>query len=104
MLILFIFYIHIVGAVIAFTKRWQDEGLGDGILILAFMGLIFAIGWTLVVFVIHFIAPRGIPKILDSDSLSLLLLTIGETTLYYFYFFRKEKSDGKPKETIENRY
>jgi hypothetical protein len=91
MLIIFIFYLHIIGAVIAFTKRWQEEGWVEGVLILCFIGLIFAIGWTIVGFIIHFILPRGIPKVLDSDSLSLLMLTVGESLLYYFFFLRKSK-------------
>jgi hypothetical protein len=93
MIIIFIFYVHIVGAVIAFTKRWQEEGWGEGALVLCFIGLIFAIGWTIVGFIIHFILPRGIPKVMDSDSLSLFMLTIGELLLYYFFFFKR----GKPK-------
>ena len=91
MLILIIFYLHITGAVIAFTSRWQEEGWSDGFMVLGFMGLIFAIGWTMVGLVIHFIIPRGIPKVLDSDSLSLLMLTLLEGALYYFYFIKGEK-------------
>jgi hypothetical protein len=91
MLIIFVFYLHITGAVFAFTKRWQEEGWSGGILVLCFIGLIFAIGWTIVGFIIHFILPRGIPKVMDSDSLSLFMLTAGELLLYYLFFFRKSK-------------
>lgn len=90
MIIVIIFYLHIISAVLAFTYRWQEEGTKAGFTLLGFMGLVFAVGWTIVGFIMHFLIPRGIPKVIDADTLSLLLLTILETFVYYFYFFKTD--------------
>lgn len=93
MIIVIIFYLHILSAVLAFTYRWQEEGTKAGFIILGFMGLVFAVGWTIVGFIMHFLAPRGIPKVIDADTMSLLLLTILEAFIYYFYFFKEDKAE-----------
>ncbi len=81
-----IFYIHTLAAIAAFTRRWQDEGLGEGILGVAFMGLIFSVGWTISTFCVRFLTPeKGFSRVFDRDALSLILLTIGEAVFYYFY-------------------
>ncbi len=81
-----IFYLHTLAAIAAFTKRWQDEGLGEGILGVAFMGLIFSVGWTISTFCVRFLTPeKGFSRIFDRDALSLIFLTIGEAVFYYFY-------------------
>ncbi len=85
MLIVIIFYLHVLAGVLAFTTRWQEEGLHGGFIVLGFMGLIFAVGWTVVGFIMHYIAPSGIPKVIDADSMSLLMLTLLEGAIYYFY-------------------
>ena len=100
MIIVVILYLHILAGVLAFTHRWQDEGLRGGLVVLGFMGLIFAVGWTMVGLFMHYIAPRGIPKVINADSLSLLLLTMLELTVYYFYFFKGEKPDDKQQANI----
>ncbi len=86
-----VFYLHIVGVVTAFTKSWQDDGLTDGMLTLAFIGLIFVVGWTLSSFLIRLIVPHGFGKVLNTDALSLLLLTTGEAVFYYLYFIKHKK-------------
>jgi hypothetical protein len=91
MIIVIIFYLHVLAGVLAFTERWQDDGMRGGITVLGFMGLVFAVGWTIVGLFMHFIAPRGIPKVIDADSMSLLLLLMIESAVYYFYFFKGEK-------------
>ncbi len=86
MIPLIVFYLHTVAAVWAFTKRWQEEGLKEGVLAVAFMGIIFSVGWTLTTLVLQaLISPEGFGTGLDRDSLALLLLTIGEGIFYYFY-------------------
>jgi hypothetical protein len=81
-----VFYLHAIAAVTAFTKRWQDEGFGEGILSVAFMALIFSVGWTITTFVVRLLAPeKGFSRVFDRDALSLLLLTIVEGVFYYFY-------------------
>jgi hypothetical protein len=81
-----IFYIHGIAAIAAFTKRWQDEGTGEGILGVAFMAVIFSVGWTISTFMIRLLTPeKGFSRAFDRDALSLLLLSIGEGLFYYFY-------------------
>ena len=81
-----IFYLHSLAAIGAFTKRWQDEGLGEGILGVAFMALIFSVGWTISTFCVRLLVPeKGFSRIFDRDALSLIFLTIGEAVFYYFY-------------------
>jgi hypothetical protein len=81
-----VFYIHGITAIAAFTKRWQAEGFGEGILGVAFMALIFSVGWTISTFMMRLLTPdKGFSKVFDRDALSLLLLTVGEGVFYYFY-------------------
>jgi len=97
MIMVFIFYVHVIGAVAAFTKRWQEEGLGEGILGVAFMALIFSVGWTISTFLLKFIvSEKGFSKVFDRDALSLLVLTIAEIIFYYFYFKDESISPEEP--------
>jgi hypothetical protein len=83
---LFIFYLHTVAAVYAYTKRWQEAGVKEGILAVAFFAIIFSVAWTLATFLLHEVSPpAGLGPGLDRDALSLLLLTIGEGFFYYWY-------------------
>jgi hypothetical protein len=93
MIPLFVFYIHIVGASAAFTKRWQEEGLGEGILAVLFVSLLFFVGWSITSFILRLaISKEGFGPALDRDAASLLLLTVSEAVFYYFYL---RKDHGK---------
>jgi hypothetical protein len=84
---LIVFYLHIIGAAGAFTRRWQEEGLAEGFLAVFFMALIFFVGWGMSSFVMQiFMAPEGLATFFDRDSASLALLTGLEAIFYYFYF------------------
>ncbi len=94
-----VFYLHAIAAIAAFTKRWQDEGFGEGILGVAFMALIFSVGWTITTFLIRLLTPeKGFSRIFDRDALSLLLLTISEGIFYYFYLKGSIKLHSPPVE------
>jgi hypothetical protein len=96
MIPLIIFYLHIVGVTAAFTTEYQKEGLSAGFLNVGFVVLIFSVGWSISTFVLKYlIGQEGFGLWLNRDALSLLVLTIGETIFYYFYF-----SDG-PKLTAK---
>jgi hypothetical protein len=83
---LIVFYLHIVGSAAAFTRRWQDEGFGEGLLAVFFVALIFFVGWGMTSFIMKiFMSPEGFGKMFDRDSASLTLLTLIETIFYYFY-------------------
>lgn len=93
MIELLVFYLHIVAVVTMFTKRWQEEGLGEAFLVVFFMTLIFFVGWSITTFLMKLLLNKeGLGIFLDRDAASLLLLTIGESILYYFYL----GDEGRP--------
>ena len=86
MIPLLVFYIHIVAVAAVFTKRWQEEGLSEGMLAVFFMMLIFFVGWSITSFLMKLLLAReGFGLLLDRDAASLLLLTAGEGIFYLFY-------------------
>ena len=88
MIPLVVFALHVVAAAGAFTRRWQEEGLGEGFLAVFFMGLIFFVGWSMTSFVAKLLIDQeGFGPGLDRDALSLLLLTLAES-VFYFVFLR----------------
>jgi hypothetical protein len=94
MIPLFVFYAHVVAFSAVFTKRWQEEGVGEGILGVLFMLLIFGVGWSMASFPLRLILPpQGFGKGLDADASALALLAIVESIFYYFYF-RNDKPQG----------
>ncbi len=99
MIPLFVFYMHVVAVAAIFTRRYQAEGIGEGFLAVFFMGLIFFVGWAMTSFIMKLVMPQeGFALWFDRDAASLLLLTIAESVLYYFYF-RDEKSDDTENES-----
>ncbi len=92
MIDLIIFYFHTIVAVYAFTKSWQEENFISGIVSVAFILIIFAIGWTIATLSVTYIIPsEGFAKWMNRDTISLMLLTIGESFFYYHYFKSKNK-------------
>ncbi|HTY10885.1 MAG TPA: hypothetical protein VMF88_07420 [Bacteroidota bacterium] len=86
MIPLFVFYVHTIAAVYAFTQQYQEEGIGAGALAVAFMGIIFSVGWSISTFILKFIiSERGFGLYCNRDALSLALLTAGEAIFYYLY-------------------
>ncbi|MGA9116894.1 MAG: hypothetical protein WB626_08975 [Bacteroidota bacterium] len=87
MVALCVFYIHVVAACAVFTVRWQEEGPGEGLLGVFFMGLLFFVGWSMSSFLVKLVmAEEGFGPALDRDAVSLLLLTIVEGIFYRFSF------------------
>lgn len=86
MVTLFVFYIHTIAAVYAFTDQYQEESVGAGTLAVAFMAIIFSVGWSISTFVLKYLmTEEGFGIYLNRDAISLALLTIGEAVFYYFY-------------------
>ncbi|MAT39901.1 MAG: hypothetical protein CL946_09895 [Ectothiorhodospiraceae bacterium] len=93
MIAVFIFYLHIVGVTYAFAQGYHNHKLVDGFLAVAFVAIIFSVGWTISGFIVHFFIPaEGFGEILDPDSISLLIVTGLEAVLYITYFFRRSKN------------
>lgn len=87
MLELVVFYLHVMTFTAVFTKRWQEEGVKEGILGVVFMSLIFFVGWSMSSFIIKILMPvQGLAKGFNNDAAALTLLTIAEGIFYYFYF------------------
>ncbi len=102
----FIFIIHAVVAVYAFV-RYKKEGIGEGLLAVGFVVVIFAVGWTIATmltnllftpewFVKWFYQPLdsnfwvAVREEFNRDTISLLILTMGEAV-----FYKVILSDGK---------
>lgn len=84
---LIVFYLHIVMFTAIFTRRWQAEGMKEGILGVIFMALIFFVGWSMASYIVKLTFPaEGLGRVFDNDAAALTLLTIGEGIFYYFYF------------------
>lgn len=91
MIAIFIFTIHIIGATWAFSKSYCDHKLSDAFMTLAFVAIIFSVGWTIAGFIVNFFVPDGGFGIwFDSDTISLAIVTVLEAILYGT-FFRSEK-------------
>ncbi len=96
MIPLLVFYAHIVGVTAVFTRRWQEEGVGEGLLGVFFMAVIFFVGWSMSSFVLKlFLSQEGLAPWFDRDAASLLVLTLAEAIFYYFYFREEEAGRGE---------
>ncbi len=91
MIPVFIFWIHIVGGVYLFSKRYYEETLGEAFLALIFAAIVFTAGWTFSSFIVRLIfGQKGLSAILNSDSLSLILLTLLEAVFYKTWFAKSK--------------
>ena len=57
MIAAFIFYLHIVGAIYAFASGYVREKLSEAFMIVAFVAIIFSVGWTIAGFIVRFFLP-----------------------------------------------
>jgi hypothetical protein len=86
MIELFIYYAHVVAIAVMFTRYWQEEGVAEGFMAVFFMALIFFVGWSITTFLMKLtMEEKGFGEFFNRDAAALLLLTIGEAILYYFY-------------------
>jgi uncharacterized membrane protein YgaE (UPF0421/DUF939 family) len=116
MIAAFIFLLHFFAAVYAFVK-YKKDGIGEGFLAVAFVVIIFSVGWTITTMIAKVTFPgtlvaswiaslqgthfsRLFAKELTIDTFSLVLLTIGEGFFYYFYLQSEEdKAKRKQKDS-----
>ena len=111
MIAAFIFLLHIFAAVYAFMK-YKKEGLGEGLLAVAFVVIVFSVGWTMSTMVSKLVFPdtlvtswiaqlqetrlsRMVAKELTIDTFALVLLAIGEAVFYYFYLQTGERGGNQ---------
>jgi hypothetical protein len=99
MIDLIIFTLHFILLSAAFTYRWQEEGVKEGLLAVFFVVVIFFVGWSMSSFILRaFMQPEGIARWLDRDALSLLVLALGEAVFYYF-FLKSDSPHAGPSRT-----
>ncbi len=113
MIAAFIFILHIILIIYAFI-RFKKEGIGEGFLAVAFIAIIFAVGWTIATIITNLLFSVSwiekwywqpvntwfmarIRKEFSRDTISLLMLTICEIIFYYFFFIT-----GKGKKTDDS--
>ena len=95
MIILFVFYLHTVAAIYAFTKRWQDTNFAWGFLSVILIVLIFSVGWTLTdSFLKLFIEKKGFGPLFDRDAMALVLVTLIEILFLYFQTIWRNKKQA----------
>jgi uncharacterized membrane protein YhdT len=93
-----VFHAHIVAALYAFTRRWQEESVKEGALALGLIGLVFTVGWAVTGGIAKVITPAGgFTPWFTADTVSLLLLVIPEILLFRMFFLSrgKKKIDGR---------
>ncbi len=89
MIELLIFHLHILAALYAFTKNWQNRRFRDGILAVLVIGLLFAIGWAMTGTLAYLIMPDAWRSAyFTQDTLSLVLLVIPESFFFYFFILK----------------
>ncbi len=92
MITLFVFYIHIVAAVVLFTKHWQDGDWKEGLLSVGFLSLVFSVGWSISTFILKIlIDEKGFGVWLDRDALALTLLLLIESVFFYFQLKKNKR-------------
>ncbi len=87
----FIFFLHLMFALIIFTKKWQSDNLKSGFLNLGLIAVLFAVGWSITGIVAKVVMdPQGLGIYFDRDTFSLTLLSVGEYFFYRIYYKEAE--------------
>ncbi|MBK7378211.1 MAG: hypothetical protein IPJ03_04290 [Ignavibacteriales bacterium] len=93
-----IFFVHLIFALIIFTKKWQEEKLSSAFTNVALIGILFAVGWTISTMITKlFLEPEGFGIQFDRDTFSLTLLSISEYFFYRFYYTDTSTEGDKEK-------
>ena len=114
----YIFLLHFIAMVFAFFSRKKAGGVSEGLLAMAFVGIVFAVGWTIstmltnLLFTPEFFIKwyyhqtdslflRTLRKEINRDTISLLILTFGELGFYYLFLkdsYAQDKQDTTTKQ------
>lgn len=87
MITAFIFFLHLIFALIVFTKKWQDENISAALLNMGLIGILFAVGWSITGMLAKAIMEtEGFGIYFDRDTFSLVLLCIIEYFFYRMYY------------------
>ena len=116
----FIFILHAIAAVYAFITRKKAGGVSEGLLAVAFIAIVFAVGWTIatmltnLLFMPEFFIKwyyhqtdslflRILRKEISRDTISLLILTCGEIGFYYLYLKGSKKEEESRTQEKQDR-
>lgn len=114
----FIFILHICATIYAFITRRRDGGISEGLLAVAFIGIVFAVGWTIATVLTNLLFTpeffikwyyhqtdslflQTLRKELNRDTISLLLLTFGEVGFYYLFLQDNNEKSNRPQRNGE---
>lgn len=87
MIIAIIFFIHIIFALIIFTKKWQIESISAAFLNIGLIAILFSVGWSIAGIITKlFIEPKGLGTFFDRDTITLTILTAAEYFFYKIYY------------------
>lgn len=87
MIIVFIFFAHIVFMGFIFYKRLKKESFGTALIDLTLIILLFSVGWSIAGMLIKLVIDQeGFGEFFDRDTISLLLLSIVEFFFYKMYY------------------
>ena len=87
MITAFIFFVHLIFALIIFTRKWQDENLTSAFLNTGLIGILFAVGWSITSIVAKAVMEQeGLGLQFDRDTFALVLLLIAELFFYKMYY------------------
>ena len=87
MITAFIFFVHLVFALIIFTKKWQEENITSAFLNIGLVGILFAVGWSITGMIAKLIMEQeGLGIYYDRDTFSLTLLSVAEYFFYKMYY------------------
>jgi formate hydrogenlyase subunit 3/multisubunit Na+/H+ antiporter MnhD subunit len=91
-----IFFIHLLFALLVFTKKWQEENMSSALLNLGLVGILFAVGWSISgMFAKAVMEPPGFGIYFDRDTFSLAILLVAEFFFYRMYYKDLFIADGK---------
>ncbi len=94
-----IFSIHLIFALVVFSKKWQDENITSAFLNIGLIAILFSIGWTITGMISQAImSPKGFGFYFDRDAFSLTILTAAEYFFYKIYYSNLFTEDGKEKQ------
>jgi hypothetical protein len=113
----FIFILHIIAAIYGFFSRKKTGGVSEGLLAVAFIGIVFAVGWTIATMLTNLLFTpeffikwyyhqtdslflRTLRKEISRDTISLLILSFGEVGFYYL-FLKGSPEKGKDTATAK---
>ncbi len=83
-----IFLLHALFIITVFWLKWKREELSSGFINVAFIVIIFSIGWPIATMITKAIVPdySFFTKDFNMDTVALLILTIAEIPFYWFYY------------------